>query len=65
MTTDTQDSLPPIDWIEVGRESHQLSLSRGRSAYLYAMRLAEKAAQNGELEAAQFWRAVYAAIRPR
>lgn len=62
---ENQESSPAIDYVEVDREAHQLLQSHGQNAYLYAARLAEKAANDGEREAEQFWRAVYASIRPR
>ena len=57
--------LSTVDYVEVEREAHQLSLSHGPTAHLYAMRLAETAEENGDVAGGQFWRAVYASIRPR
>lgn len=54
-----------VDYVEVGREAHQLSSTYGRDAWLYAGRWEKMAADEGKLEEAAFWSAVTAALRPR
>jgi ribosomal protein L18E len=54
-----------VDYVEVSRVSHQLALDHGRSAHLYAARLAEKSRKEGCEEEAEFWRAVARALAPR
>jgi hypothetical protein len=54
-----------VDYIEVDHVAHQLTLDHGRTAYVYADKVAAKAKRDGKLEEAEFWEAVCAAIRPR
>jgi hypothetical protein len=54
-----------IDWIEVGRQVHELELRHGRNAFEFAAKLADKAERAGELAAAGFWGAVSASLKPR
>jgi hypothetical protein len=61
--TDLESKM--IDWVEVSRVSHQLSLDHGQRAYLYAEGLAKEASQNENDEIAAFWKAVSAALAPR
>lgn len=63
MTRERTDS--EIDWVEVGRESHELELRHGWNAHVYAAGLADKAEVAGDREAVRFWRAVYESVRPR
>jgi len=65
MTTLPESSFAGLDFVEVSREAHQLAESLGTRAHFSALRLAEKADANGELDAAKFWRAVYGTLRPR
>lgn len=53
------------DSIEVSREAHQLAKTHGLYAQIYAQRLATKASDNGNQKEAEFWQAVYTALRPR
>ena len=64
MTT-PENSEREIDWVEVGRASHELGERHGRNAHVYALGLANKAKTAGDLDAARFWHAVHAALRPR
>jgi hypothetical protein len=56
---------PEIDWVEVSREAHELSLRHGRDAHIFASRMAEKAEAAGDIKAAQFWQAVSGSVAPR
>jgi hypothetical protein len=57
--------MSTVDYVEVARTAHQLSADHGRSAHLYAAKLAEKAEAEGKLDEAAFWKAVSAALTPR
>jgi hypothetical protein len=54
-----------VDYVEVGRTSHQLTVDHGRSAYLYADKLMLEATAGGKVDEAAFWKAVSAAPTPR
>lgn len=54
-----------VDYVEVSRVSHQLALDHGRSAHVYAARLAEQYRRDGYEEEAEFWQAVSGALAPR
>jgi len=54
-----------VDYVKVGRESHELALRHGRDAYRYALRLSQQAKDAGDAEAAAFWLAVNRALEPR
>jgi hypothetical protein len=54
-----------VDYVEVGRVSHQVALDHGLSAHLYATRLAEQSRKKGCKEEAEFWEAVAGALAPR
>lgn len=54
-----------VDYVEVGRESHQLELDYGRDAWKYARRFAERATEEGKSDESAFWQAVAAALQPR
>jgi hypothetical protein len=54
-----------VDYVEVSRVSHQLALDHGRSAHLYAARLAEKSRKEEGEEEAAFWQAVAGALELR
>jgi len=53
------------DYVEVGREAHELAHRLGRDAYRYAAKLAADALEEGKLEASGFWKAVEMALTPR
>jgi hypothetical protein len=57
--------MSTVDYVEVARTAHQLSADHGRSAHLYAAKLAQKAEAEGKLDKAAFWKAVSAALTPR
>lgn len=57
--------MDQVDRLKVGRTAYQLRIDHGPDAYLYAARLAREADADGKPEEAAFWRAVYAALRPR
>lgn len=61
----TPNSQPTVNWDEVAREAHELSLRHGWNAHIYAAKLAEKAESVGDLESAQFWKAVSSSLTPR
>lgn len=65
MPINAHDAKPAVDWVEVCREAHELSLRHGRNAHVFATGLAEKAEATGDLEAEQFWRAVSSSLTPR
>jgi hypothetical protein len=54
-----------VDYVEVGREAHQLASTYGWDAWLYASRWEKMATNEGKLEEAAFWHAVVAALKPR
>lgn len=54
-----------LDFVEVVRQGHQLSISHGPHAYLYASQLAKEAAAEGNGDEALFWQAVAASLTPR
>lgn len=54
-----------VDYIEVGRQAHQLESTHGRDAWMYARRYAEEAARREKSEEAAFWRAVQHSLEPR
>ena len=54
-----------VDYVEVSRTAHQLAADHGRSAYLYADKLAGESEAAGKLDEAAFWKAVSAALVPR
>lgn len=54
-----------IDWVEVSREAHELTLRHGRAAHILAARLADKAESTDDVNAAQFWRAVARSLTQR
>jgi hypothetical protein len=54
-----------VDYVEVGKVAHQLQRDHGRTAYLYAARLAHEAEAEGKTAEAEFWNAVSASLRPR
>jgi hypothetical protein len=54
-----------VDWVEVERAAHQLSLDHGIRAYLYAARLANEAHAKQEPDDAEFWNAVAMTLTPR
>ena len=54
-----------VDYVKVGRESHELALRHGREAHRYARHLSEQARDAGDAEAAAFWDAVNRALEPR
>jgi hypothetical protein len=54
-----------VDYVKVGRESHELELRHGRDAHRYALRLFERARDAGDAEAAAFWHEVHMALVPR
>ena len=54
-----------VDYIEVGREAHQLASTYGRDAWIYAGRWEKLAAEEGKFEEAAFWRAVSVSLKPR
>ncbi len=56
---------PTVDYVKVGRESHELVLRHGREAQRYALRLFEQAKDAGDAGAAAFWDAVYRALETR
>jgi hypothetical protein len=57
--------MSAVDYVEVGRTAHQLAKDHGRSAYLYAAKLAGEAEAKGEAVEAAFWKAVSDALKPR
>jgi hypothetical protein len=61
----TQNSKPEVDWVEVDREAHELSLRHGWNAHVFAAGFASKAAAAGDQIAAEFWCAVIATLTPR
>lgn len=54
-----------VDYVEVGREAHQLSSTYGRDAWIYAGRWEKMAADECKLEEAAFWNAVATSLKPR
>jgi hypothetical protein len=54
-----------VDWIEVSREAHEISMRHGRTAHIYAAMLAEKAQSAGDIKTAQFWQAVSRSLTSR
>jgi len=54
-----------VDWIEVGRVSHQVEIDHGRNGYLHAERLATKAREGSRHDEGDFWSAVAETLRPR
>jgi hypothetical protein len=54
-----------VDYVEVGRESHELALRHGQDAHRYALRLSEQAKDAGDAGAAAFWFAVTRTLEPR
>lgn len=54
-----------VDYIEVGRVSHQLFKDHGRDAWQYAAKLAKEAEAQGKVDEAAFWWAVSGALKPR
>ena len=68
MIENAEEPNEPLTFEEmrkVQRESHQLSISHGRNAHLYALRLAQKAESEKNVGAARVWRAVYSSLRIR
>ncbi|MGM4964401.1 hypothetical protein AB7714_12895 [Tardiphaga sp. 1201_B9_N1_1] len=57
--------MAELDYIEVGREAHELSHAHGRNAYLHADRQAQWALEASEADEHTFWQAVAAALKPR
>jgi hypothetical protein len=53
------------DPIEVGRKAYELERSHGRTAHVYAARLATEALAEGQTEEYDFWTAVAGALTPR
>jgi len=62
---DTHDPKPAVDWVEVSREAHELTLRHGHNAHNFAAGLAKKAGAVGDLEGARFWEAVSSSLAPR
>lgn len=60
-----EQTMSTVDYIEVTRTAYQLQKDHGRNAWQYAERLAHEAAAEGKAQAAEFWKAVAAAIAPR
>jgi hypothetical protein len=54
-----------VDWVEVERAAHQLSLDHGIRAHLYAARLANEARAKQEPDDAEFWNAIAMTLTPR
>ena len=54
-----------VDYVEVSRTAHQLEIDHGPDAFVYAARLSMEAEAAGKLDAAAFWKAVAASLRPR
>ena len=54
-----------VDYVEVGREAHQLGSTYGRDAWFYANRWEKMAANEGKPEEAAFWGAVASSLKPR
>lgn len=65
MTSENVPVPAAVDYIEVGRESHELVLRHGRDAHMYALRLSEQAKDAGDAGAAAFWYAVHSVLVPR
>lgn len=61
----TPQSPALVDYVRVGRESHELQLRHGRNAHTYALRLSEHAVGVGDAESAALWYAVYQNLVPR
>jgi len=54
-----------VDYVKVGRESHELALRHGRDAHRYAPRMSQQAKDAGDEDAAAFWYAVNRTLEPR
>lgn len=65
MTPENCPAPATVDYVKVGRESHELVLRHGRDAHRYALRLSEQAKDAGDAGAAAFWYAVNRALEPR
>jgi len=65
MTPENYPAFAMVDYVKVGRESHELVLRHGQDAHKYALRLTEQAKDAGDAEAAAFWHAVHMALVPR
>lgn len=65
MTPENSSVPATVDYVKVGRESHELVLRHGRDAHRYALRLSEQAKDAGDAGAAAFWHAVNRALEPR
>lgn len=57
--------MSDVDYIAVLRTAHQFGIDHGHSAHLDAARLAQQAEASGEIDKAEFWKAVCAALTPR
>jgi hypothetical protein len=57
--------MSTVDFAEVSRTAHQLTLDHGHGAYLHAAKLAGEASAAGRQDEAAFWKAVTAALTPR
>ena len=53
------------DWVEVGREAHELQLRHGQNAHEYAAHLAAVAFREDKTKESEFWNAVHATLKPR
>lgn len=65
MTAENYPASAIVDYVKVGRESHELVLRHGQDAHRYALCLSERAKEAGDAEAAAFWNAVHMALVPR
>ena len=65
MTAENCPASAIVDYVKVGRESHELVLRHGQDAHRYALRLFERTKEEGDAEAAAFWHAVHMALVPR
>ena len=54
-----------VDWIKVGRLTHELSVRHGWFAHGYAEKVAAQARVEKDVETANFWSAVAISLRPR
>ncbi|MBC6981386.1 hypothetical protein [Caulobacter sp. 17J80-11] len=52
-------------YVEVDRRAHELEASHGRTAWSYAVCMAEKAMEDGKPDEHRCWKAVAAALQPR
>jgi hypothetical protein len=57
--------MSDVDFVEVGREGHELELRHGRDAWKYAKRYSEQASVEGKPSEAAFWLAVENSLKPR